>query len=276
MSAAAPMELRHIPIDLIDEPALAMRETFDEHALAELAADIRANGLIQPLRVKPKGARVEVVAGHRRLLACRDAGMSLVPCLVVEETASSTERVKIGENRHRENVNAAEEASYYASVMEEHKTDDTDWLCDFVGQTRSYVESRLLLLRGHADVLAAVRRGELSISVAQALNKFPDVSGIAMHLDSAIAGATARQVDEWRRNYVLMIERNKDAINAGVAAGAALDAAPTPSGPMCECCHKRENMAKLTTLYVHDYCLLAILQPLIDAYYSRGESGVRA
>lgn len=62
-------ELRELPMALVDPPALPMRSGMDELALAGLAEDIRANGLIQPIVVKPEDGRFRVVAGHRRYMA---------------------------------------------------------------------------------------------------------------------------------------------------------------------------------------------------------------
>jgi ParB family transcriptional regulator, chromosome partitioning protein len=136
-----------VALDLIDEPAEAVRATFDEVQLAELATSIADMGLIQPIIVKRAGERFEVIAGHRRLVACRIAGLSPVPCLVREPGAVDPNAVKVAENYYREPVNPAEEAAFLQHLLETKCGGDTDNLAALIKHSRSYVEDRLMLNR---------------------------------------------------------------------------------------------------------------------------------
>src|SRR5947209_3370813 len=155
MATASPEALNaqyrsaEIALDLLDEPAIPERETMEEADLADLAMSIAEIGLIKPLIVKAVGDRFEVTAGHRRLLACRIANYSPVPCRVQSGAEVDPLAVLVAENAHVERVNAVEEARFYARLLEEKCENDVDLLCVKVRRRRSYVEDRLLILRGY-------------------------------------------------------------------------------------------------------------------------------
>lgn len=267
---AATIHSRAIPIELIDEPSLAMREEFDEIELDELSTSIRTNGLIEPIIVRPRGARFEVVAGHRRLLACRRAGLGDVPAIVRDVDDAAAEAIKVAENVDRAAVNPVEEATYFAELLDRHCGDDVDRLCEFVKRRRPYVEERLLLLRGAPEVLDALRAKKIPMAVAQELNKFSDRAGTLMYLDYALNGATAKQVRDWRRQYADFAARNPGAPIDGAAATTDIAAAPAMSSHACPCCGENANMNRLIAIYVHDYCYEAQLKRLLKTL--RGEA----
>lgn len=81
-AAPATEEANEFPIDLIDASALQPRVHFDEVKLEELAQSIRANGVVQPLLIRPKGDRFELVAGERRWRAAKRAGLTRIPAVL--------------------------------------------------------------------------------------------------------------------------------------------------------------------------------------------------
>jgi ParB family transcriptional regulator, chromosome partitioning protein len=193
---------KRIALELIDEPTVPERETMDEAELGELALNIREVGLIQPLTVKPVGNRFEVIAGHRRLLACRIIEYSPVPCIVKAPSEVDPLALLIAENHHREDPNPVEEARFYQRVLVEQCQNDVDLLCLKVRRKRGYVEDRLLLLMGHESVIEALHQRKISIAVARELNKCKQPIRLRLLLDTAISqGATARQVMQWRKEY---------------------------------------------------------------------------
>lgn len=191
-----------IQLHLIDEPAVPERETMDEQELAELALNIREVGLIQPLTVKPTGQRYEVIAGHRRLLACRMIEFTPVPCIVKTPGEVDPLALLVAENAHRENVNPVEEARFYQRLLTEQCGNDVDVLCLKVRRKRAHVEDRLILLMGHETVIEALHQRKISLAVARELNKCKQPIRLRLLLDTAInQGATARQVAQWRTEY---------------------------------------------------------------------------
>jgi ParB/RepB/Spo0J family partition protein len=263
-----------VPLSLIDEPEIPMRESMDEDALAGLAVSIRENGIVEPIIVRPKLGRFVVIAGHRRTLASRKAGLVEVPCVVRDVDGATVEQLKVAENTDREAVNPGEEATYYAHLYERFCHSDIDELARFTGRNRSYLDQRFELLAGHPDVLEAVKRGEINVSVAKELNRFPDAAGIKMHLESARSGATAALVKRWRTDYQAFRANNPIDAPAPAPSETVMSAAPIVRGPVCVCCKVDEDPTRLVVVYVHDYCHKAVLEKLLRAY--RGEEATLA
>jgi ParB/RepB/Spo0J family partition protein len=267
--ASAIREFRELPIGLIDEPILPARSSMDDTALDELAADIRLKGLLQPIIVAKVADRYEVIAGHRRRIACGRAGLVVVPCIVYASKESALEGVKYSENRFREELNAAEEAILFSELLERDCGGDVDRLCVQLGEKRSYVENRLALFAGDSHVFEALQAHKINIGVAQQLNRCTDELIRRSFLRNAIlGGATNAVVAGW----ILDWRKVHDATPPG-STPATSDHAPAPipvSDPFkCEVCGKNHHAHLLKYLPVHDYCLLAILQPMLDAYHGK-------
>src|SRR3569833_2567946 len=107
-----------IPLYLIDEPENPERETMEEQELADLALSIRDVGLVEPLVVKSVGDRVEVIAGHRRLLACRMVAYTPVPCRVRDDGDIDHLAILIAEKTHHKKPNPNKKTRFYARILE--------------------------------------------------------------------------------------------------------------------------------------------------------------
>lgn len=221
-------DFRLIPIELIDEPEFAMRETMDEQGLEELAANIRDRGLIQAISVRAVGDRFRVAAGHRRRIACGMAHESPIPCFVIGDDDDVEESTKIAENWLREETNPAEEATYFAHLLENRYNGAIEPLCRALSVTESRVNGRLELLRGDARVLDALRRKQIPLGVARELNRFKKPDWIYHYLCDAIEfGATVSVVQRWRIEY-----ERREALADPAAAAAAAGVAPSDASPI--------------------------------------------
>jgi ParB family chromosome partitioning protein len=114
-------QMQNIGIDVIDDPHAPVRTAMDEEKLVELANSIKLHGLIQPITVRKVGPRYEVIAGHRRLKACRRAGVALVPSIVREVNDAKADELRMAENLYREDVNPVDEARYIRRMIDVHK-----------------------------------------------------------------------------------------------------------------------------------------------------------
>jgi ParB/RepB/Spo0J family partition protein len=211
-------DFRLLPIELIDPPDVAMREQMDPDKLAELAEDIRANGMIQPGGVIVTGDRFRIIFGHRRFIGSQIAGERVYPAFVYPEGADVEEDLKIAENTIREDVNPAEEATYLATLLDKKCAGDMEKLCRLVKRKESWINGRLDLLRGDETVFDALRAGAIVLAVARELNKIRDPKFRALYLEDAIKqGASASTVSGWRMNA----ERFAKLQQAGNAPAAA-------------------------------------------------------
>jgi len=243
-----------IPIDQIQDPHAPMRETMDEQLLAELADSIAAVGVQTPLRVFKTAEAYEVIAGHRRLIACRIVGLSEVPCIVDGNPQIPVLTKMIAENCGREEVNPVEEARLYGRILTEMCNGDVDQVVDLVKRTRHHVEDRLNLLAIDEKVLIAVEHKHISMAVARELNKVEDPDRRLVFLDAAVrGGSTARTVMEWRQQAAGLAP-------IGLAPECTTDdpsqhqkIPPTP-GFTCLFCGDSEDVHLMELIYLHRQC----------------------
>lgn len=253
-----------IPLELIDEPTRAIRSTFDEVQLAELAMSITDVGLIQPLVVERDGERFRVIAGHRRLVACQIAKHSPVSCLVREPGAVDPAAVKLAENYYREAVNPAEEAAFLEELLRTRCGGDVDVLAALIKHPRSYVDDRLLLLRGDVRILDALKHRQISLGVARELNRVTDADMRLIYLDAASrGGATVQVVRNWRLQEVAAAAP-AGSEDGTPAAGVWTPAAAAPAEMRCMFCGDADEPERIEHVWLHRHCrryLEKILNP---------------
>jgi ParB family chromosome partitioning protein len=167
-TATATEDASEIPIDLIDPSSLQPRTVFDEAKLDELAQSISANGVVQPLLLRRKGARYELIAGERRWRAAQLAGLSKVPAVIRNVPDEKVLELALIENIQREDLNPIEEARAYKKLIDTvGLTQET--VAERVGRDRSYVTNYLRLLKLPNDLQELLQRGKLSTGHARAL-----------------------------------------------------------------------------------------------------------
>jgi ParB family transcriptional regulator, chromosome partitioning protein len=143
------------------------RTTFDEAALDELALSIKAKGILQPLLVRSKGKKYEIIAGERRYRAAQLAGLEEVPVIVREFSDQETLEIALIENLQREDLNPLEEARGYKNLLEFGITQDE--AAQAVGKARSTVTNSLRLLTLSPNAQQALEEGTISAGHARAL-----------------------------------------------------------------------------------------------------------
>jgi ParB family chromosome partitioning protein len=167
-AAAAPEETNEIPIDLIDPTLLQPRRIFDDAKLDDLANSIRANGVVQPVLVRRKGSRFELIAGERRWRAAERAGLARIPAVVRNVADEKVLEIALIENIQREDLNSIEEARAYKKLIETlGLTQET--VAERVGRDRSYVTNYLRLLRLPEDIQELLQAGRISTGHARTL-----------------------------------------------------------------------------------------------------------
>ena len=162
-------ELRELSVDLVAPNPHQPRRAFDEGALQSLADSIAANGVLQPVLVRPlAGGTYELVAGERRWRAAKLAGLERVPALVRDRDDATSLELALVENMAREDLNPVEEARACAALVEElGLTREEVGLR--VGRSRVAVSNLLRLLDLPDEALAMLEAGELSEGHGRAL-----------------------------------------------------------------------------------------------------------
>ena len=158
-----------VSIDRLVPSRFQPRRAFAQAPLAELAASIKEQGIVQPILVVPRGEKLEIVAGERRWRAARLAGLTKVPVVIREKTSDrDLLEIALVENLQREDLNAIEAAEAYARLREEFHLTQED-VARRVGKDRATVANALRLLKLPASVREKVREGSLSAGHARAL-----------------------------------------------------------------------------------------------------------
>ena len=150
---------------LIDPPKATLRD--NQEGINELAASIREKGLIQPILIRPMGDRFEVVAGARRLEACRQLRWGRIPCIIRQLSDRSAYEISLTENIQRKTMNAIEEARAFKVYIEENGWGSESQLARKIGKSQEYISQRLLLLSLPASVQKNIIRHRINTSVGQ-------------------------------------------------------------------------------------------------------------
>lgn len=158
-----------LPISKVEPKAGQPRKYFDELALGELSESILEHGVIQPLTVrKLSSGYYQIIAGERRWRAARQAGLSEVPCRIIEADDRGATEIALIENLQREDLNPVEEAEGYRTLIEEYNLTQ-DEAAGRVGRSRSAVTNALRLLALTREVRDFLEQGVLSAGHARAI-----------------------------------------------------------------------------------------------------------
>lgn len=161
-------ELREIEIDLITPGEQQPRTTFDEAKLQELAQSIRVSGIIQPLLVRRRGGRFELVAGERRWRAAQLAGLSRVPAIVREIADENLLELALIENIQRQELNAIEEANAYKRLIESLGLTQEE-VASRVGRDRTFITNYLRILKLPTEIQSLLEQEKITFGHARAL-----------------------------------------------------------------------------------------------------------
>ena len=171
------------------------RTRMDQEALAELAASIKSQGLMQPLVVRPvEGDRYELIAGERRWRAAQMAGLDQVPALVRDVPDEAALAMSLIENIQRENLNPMEEAAGIARLIDEFKMTH-EQAADAVGRSRSATTNLVRLLKLAKPVQAMVLENVLEMGHARALLALDGARQIEAANRVAARGLSVREAE---------------------------------------------------------------------------------
>jgi ParB family chromosome partitioning protein len=157
-----------LPIDEIIPNQYQPRTNFNEESLNELAQSIKSDGVIQPVIVRRSGSGYELITGERRWRAAKRAGLRTIPAVVRDVSEFRTLEWALIENIQRQDLNPVEEATAYASLIDDfHLTQEE--LAQRVGKDRSSIANYLRLLKLPAEIKEKIERNELTMGHARAL-----------------------------------------------------------------------------------------------------------
>ena len=193
--------IKEIFTDQIDDPEHAMRTGLDRNDLFELADNIKQNGLINPITVRPKNNRYEVVAGHRRFSACKIAGIIKIQCVVRELDDNQTFAVMAAENLERADVDPVDEAIFIQKYIEQTNQTVAE-VAKTLRRSASYVETRLAVGSMPDYMKEYLKSGALKLGAALALVQITKEDQRKMWVDMAARdGVSVAQAEYWLHGW---------------------------------------------------------------------------
>ncbi len=189
---------------LIVPPNHPLREDADD--LGDLIASIREKGLIEPVIVRPKEGKFEVVAGARRFEACKTLRWSRIPCIIRNISDRDAFEMSLAENIQRKTMNPMEEALAFRVYVKQEGWGGESSLARKLGKSQEYISQRLSLLSLPKKVRQRIIRRQINPSVAVEIAKVPDRKlqialsdrAFADHLTVDVVRETARSMRSGR------------------------------------------------------------------------------
>ena len=199
--ARAGGSLQWVDIDRIHPNPYQPRKHFQETEIEELAASIRASGILQPIILRRIDSGYGIVAGERRWRAAQRAGLLEVPAIVREIAEDRLLEVALIENIQRQDLNPIEEARAYLSLIEDFGLTQAE-VAEKVGRQRSTIANALRLLELPARVQQMVEQGTLTMGHAKALAALPGAKAQEVGAGIIIKGSlSVRETESWVKRH---------------------------------------------------------------------------
>ncbi|WP_185265855.1 ParB/RepB/Spo0J family partition protein [Halopseudomonas xiamenensis] len=195
-------QLRDLPVDLIQRGKYQPRRDMDPQALEELADSIKAQGVMQPIVVRPiEGDRYEIIAGERRWRATQQAGLDSIPAVIREVPDEAAIAMALIENIQREDLNPIEEAIALQRLQQEFELTQQQ-VADAVGKSRVTITNLLRLMSLPDDVKLLLERGDIEMGHARALLGLPAEQQTEAARQVVARGLTVRQTEALVRQWL--------------------------------------------------------------------------
>lgn len=202
VSAYKDGDLKHIPIELIQRGKYQPRTDMHEEALEELASSIRAQGVMQPIVIRPISSdRFEIIAGERRWRATQMAELDTIPAIIKPVGDEAAIAMSLIENIQRENLNPIEEAMALKRLQDEFELTQQE-VADAVGKSRATVTNLIRLIGLSIDVRRMLEHGDLEMGHARALLSLPDIQQSEAARTVAGRGLSVRQTESLVRRLI--------------------------------------------------------------------------
>ncbi len=188
-------DMREVPIEFLQRGKYQPRRDMNQEALEELASSIRAQGMMQPIVVRPIGAgKFEIIAGERRWRAAQIASLDKVPVIIRDVPDDAAIAMALIENIQREDLNPMEEAIALARLQQEFELTHQQ-IADAVGKSRATVTNLLRLMSLRDEVQRLLEHGDLEMGHARALLSLPPEQQVSTAQTVVSKGLSVRQTE---------------------------------------------------------------------------------
>lgn len=188
--------ISEISIALIRPGSDQPRKKFNEESLQELAQSIKQHGILQPVLVRPRGEKYEIVAGERRWRAAQIAGLTEINVLIKEMDNQEAAELSLIENLQRDDLSVIEEALAYKNLIQKHAFTQ-EMVAERIGRSRSYIANVLRILSLPPEIISMIEEQKLSASHARTLLALPTDNERMATARKIVAGKmSVRQIEK--------------------------------------------------------------------------------
>ncbi len=166
-------KIETLSLDLITKNPYQPRKDFDEENIASLAESIKEKGVLQPIIVREKDGKFEIIAGERRFLAARKAGLNAIPAIVKNISDKESAEIALIENIQRKDLNPVEEAYAYKKLIDEFHYKQEE-LAKKIGKDRTTITNSMRILKLPREILEMLRKNEITQGHARTLLSLKD------------------------------------------------------------------------------------------------------
>lgn len=246
-------EIQEVKVSDIQVSKNDVRLQYDTDEIAALAHSIARLGLISPLVLVGEDPGFRLVAGHRRLAACKMLNLDRVSCIVKTISGGIEKEVSLGENLYRKDLSPVEMASAIKDGLDEGVL-TVDEMANALHRSGEWVRRQVGLLAWPEDVLKVVHLGTISVSAAHNIALITDDAYRGYLLKTAVEnGVTARTTAAWLQAWRIALPREvavtKGPVVAGVPSEPALPQAP------CICCGELQRTDALSLVMICSSCI---------------------
>ncbi|KAF7785488.1 chromosome partitioning protein, ParB family [Pseudoalteromonas rubra] len=200
-------ELQRLPIEYLQRGKYQPRKDMSEQALEELASSIRAQGVLQPIVVRPVAEnQFEIIAGERRWRAAQLAELDVVPCIIKDVADEAAVAIALIENIQREDLNAMEEAVALDRLLNEFELTHQQ-VADAVGKSRTTVTNLLRLNNLNDDVKILLEHGDIEMGHARCLLALTGEQQSEAARTAVAKGLTVRETEKLVRAMLEPVEK---------------------------------------------------------------------
>jgi ParB family chromosome partitioning protein len=229
-------KILNLPLDSIEVNPNQPRKQFDEDSIQGLSESIRVDGLLQPVVVRKRGDRYQLVLGERRLKAARLAGVATIPAMLKTVEDVDSLRLALVENLQRENLNPMDVAQAYKALIDRFGITQEE-LAAMIGKDRSSVANTLRLLKlpekvrafllenkiseGHARAILALPLASEQVALAERIVRTGlSVREVEASVGGKKRGKRARKADKTKPHHITFLE---NAVSQHLATKVAIE-----------------------------------------------------
>jgi len=255
------MEILDIPISKITSPPYQPRSQSEIAGLESLASSIKELGLLQPIVVRAINNGYQLIAGSRRIAACKMLGWDIIPARNIDASNADATLMSVTENLAREDLNPLEVARAIHYMLTELQLSRAE-IANTFGHQTDWVSAQLKLLEMPEYLQEAVSTAQLSKGAALTLNRIPDEEIKEMYTAYGVkGGCTERTAGEWLRQATASVAARERRHEIGaITPFEPPEPLPAIETPRCWICQAPGDKVNLETIPLCWHCQQALKQ----------------